>query len=58
MIVHILGKAWGLCNMMRDVLTRLDKLDKRHDTELSVKKAWVRKVNTIHPLRGSGSGLT
>jgi len=44
--------------MMRDVLTRLDRLDKGHNTAPKVKKAWVRKVDTIHPMRGSGSGLT
>jgi hypothetical protein len=44
--------------MMRDVLTRLDKLDKGHNTASRVKKAWVRKIDTIHPLRGSDSGLT
>jgi hypothetical protein len=48
----------GLCNIMRDVLTRLDKLDKSHNTAPSVKMAWVRKVDTIYPLKGSGSGLT
>jgi hypothetical protein len=48
----------GLCNMMRVVLTRLDELDNCHKSAPSVKKVWVRKVNTIHPLRGSGSGLT
>jgi hypothetical protein len=44
--------------MMRDILTRLDKLDKGHNTAPRVKKAWVRKIDTIHPLRGSGSGFT
>jgi predicted amidophosphoribosyltransferase len=48
----------GICNMMRDVLTRLDKLDLSHNTAPSIKKAWVRKVDTINSLRGSGSGLT
>jgi hypothetical protein len=43
---------------MMVVLTRLKELDKSHKTTPSGKKAWVRKVNTIHPLRGSGSGLT
>jgi hypothetical protein len=36
--------------MIRIVLTRLDKLDKSHKTAPSVKKVWVRKVDTIHPL--------
>jgi len=48
----------GLFHMMRDILTRLDKLDKGHNTAPRVKKAWVRKIDTIHPLRGSGSGFT
>jgi hypothetical protein len=44
--------------MMKDILTRLDKLDKGHNTAPRVKKAWVRKFDTIHPLRGSGNGFT
>jgi hypothetical protein len=44
--------------MMRVTLTRLDKLDKSHKIPSSVKKVWVRKVDSIHSLRGSGSGLT
>jgi hypothetical protein len=44
--------------MIMVVLTRLDKLDKSYKTAPSVKKVWVRKVDTIQPLRGSGSGLT
>jgi hypothetical protein len=48
----------GLCNMMMVVLTRLDKLDKSHKIEPSAKKAWVRKVDTIYPLRGSDGSLT
>jgi hypothetical protein len=51
MIVLILGKT-----MMRVDLNRLDKLDKGHNTSPRVKKAWVRKIDTIHPLRGSGNG--
>jgi hypothetical protein len=48
----------GLCNMMRVVLIKLDKLDKSHKTAPSVKKDWVRKVDTIHPLSGNGCSLT
>jgi hypothetical protein len=48
----------GLFNMMKDILTRLDKLDKGHNTAPRVKKAWVRKFDTIHPVRGSGNGFT
>jgi len=36
----------------------LDELKKNHKTTPSVKKTWVRKADTIYPLRGSGSGLT
>jgi hypothetical protein len=39
--------------MMRDVLIMLDKLDKGYNTAPRV-----RKVDIIHPLRGSGSRLT
>jgi hypothetical protein len=59
MIVPILGKAMrDMCNMMRVVLTKLDELAMSYKVAPSGKKAWVRKVDTIHPLRGSGSGLT
>jgi hypothetical protein len=43
--------------MMIVVLTMLDKLDKGHNTAPRVKKAWVRKVDIIHPLRGRGGGV-
>jgi hypothetical protein len=43
---------------MRIVLTRLDKLNNGQNTTPRIKKAWARKVDTIHPLRGSGNGLT
>jgi len=48
----------GLFNMIKNVLTKLDKLDKGHNTAPRVKKAWVRKVDTIHHLRVSGRGLS
>jgi hypothetical protein len=48
----------GLCNMMMVVLTRLDNFDKSHKTAPSVKKVWVRKVDTIHPLWLSDYSLT
>lgn len=42
--------------MKRDILSRLDKLDKGHNTGPSVKKAWVRTFETIpsriHPELG------
>jgi hypothetical protein len=41
--------------MMKDVL---DRLDKGHNPAPRVNQAWVMKEDTIHPLRGSGSGLT
>jgi hypothetical protein len=44
----------GLFNMMKNALSRLDKLDKIHNLAPRVKKACVRKDETIHPLRGSG----
>jgi len=47
----------GLFNMIKDVSVRLDRLDKDHNPSPRVKQAWVRKEDTIHPLRGSGSGL-
>jgi hypothetical protein len=44
----------GLFSMMKSVLVRLDKLEKAHNHDLKVNKVWVRKDETIHPLRGSG----
>jgi hypothetical protein len=50
----------GLCIMMRGrgVLSRLDEFEKSHKSIPRVKKAWVEKVDTIHPLKGSVGGLT
>jgi hypothetical protein len=48
----------GLCTMMRVVLTKLDKMDKSHKTAPSFKKVWLKKVDIIHPLRGSGCSFT
>jgi hypothetical protein len=42
----------------RGVLSRLDEFDKSHKSIPRVKKAWVEKVDTIHPLKGSVGGLT
>lgn len=47
-----------LFNMTRAVMTLLDDLDKSHKFVPNVKKVWVKKVDSIHPLRESGSGLT
>jgi hypothetical protein len=44
----------GLFSMMKSVLVRLDKLEKAHNHDPKVNKVWVRKDETIHPLRGSG----
>jgi hypothetical protein len=44
----------GLFSMMRNVLSRLDKLDKVHNPGPRVKNTWVRNDEIIHPLRGSG----
>jgi hypothetical protein len=44
----------GLFIMMQNVLIRLDKLDKVHNPAIRVKRVWVRKDETIHPLRWSG----
>jgi hypothetical protein len=40
--------------MMKNVLVSLDKLDMAYNPISHVKKVWVRKDETIHPLRGSG----
>jgi hypothetical protein len=44
----------GLVYMMKNVLVSLDKLDMAYNPTFEVKKVWVRKDETIHPLRGSG----
>jgi hypothetical protein len=44
----------GLVNMMNSVLVRLINLDMAHTPASQVEKVWVRKDETIHPLRGSG----
>jgi hypothetical protein len=43
----------GLVNMMKSVLVRLN-LDIAYNLASPVNKVWVRKDETIHPLRGSG----
>lgn len=48
----------GFFGLIRNVLTRLDGLDKAksHESPQTVKQAWVRKVDHIHPLKdGSDS---
>jgi hypothetical protein len=41
--------------MMQIVLRRLDFLDKAHNPPPTIKKVWVRKDETIHLLRRSGT---
>jgi hypothetical protein len=40
--------------MMQNILSILNKLDKAHNPAPRFKKIWVRKDETIHPLRESG----
>jgi hypothetical protein len=44
----------GLVNMMKSVIVRLINLDMAHTPASQVEKIWVRKDETIHPLRESG----
>jgi hypothetical protein len=44
----------GLVNMMKNVLVRLINWDMAHTHASQVEKVWVRKDESIHPLRGSG----
>jgi len=43
-----------LVNMMKSVLIRLINLDMAHTPASQIENVWVRKDETIHPLRGSG----
>jgi hypothetical protein len=43
----------GLLSMMQSALSKLDILDKAFNLAPRVKKVWVRKDETIHPLRES-----
>jgi hypothetical protein len=43
-----------LVNMMKSVLVRLINLDMAHTPASQVEKEWVRKDETIHPMRASG----
>jgi hypothetical protein len=45
----------GLVTMMKGVLSRLDQFEKVHKPIPKITKVWVRKNDTIHPLRGSGN---
>jgi hypothetical protein len=48
----------GLVTMMKGVLSRLDQFEKVHKPRPKITQVWVRKYDTIHPLRGSGNELT
>jgi hypothetical protein len=48
----------GLVMMMKGVLSRLDQFEKVHKPRPKITQVWVRKDDTIHPLRGSGNELT
>ena len=48
----------GVVQMMREVLSRLDKFEQNHKSILKISQVWVMKDETIHPLRGSGNELT
>jgi hypothetical protein len=39
---------------MKSVLVRLSNLDMTYNFASQVNKVWLRKDETIHPLRGSG----
>jgi hypothetical protein len=47
-----------LFNMLRGVITQLNDLDKSRTSVPKMKKILVKKVDTVHSLRGSGSVLT
>jgi len=44
----------GLVNVMKSVLVKLNNLDIAYNPASQVNKVWVRKDETIYPLRGSG----
>jgi hypothetical protein len=39
---------------MKSVSVRLNNLDKDYNPASQINKVWIRKDETIHPLRGSG----
>jgi hypothetical protein len=43
---------------VRGVITQLNDLTKSYTYVPKMKKVWVKKENTTHPLRGSGGDLT
>jgi hypothetical protein len=48
----------GLVIMLREVLSRLDQFEKVHKPRHKITQVWVRKDETIYPLRGSGNEFT
>jgi hypothetical protein len=44
----------GLVNVIKNVLVRLINWDMAHTPASQVEKVWVRKDETVYPLRGSG----
>jgi hypothetical protein len=44
--------------MMKGLLSRLDEFEKVHKPRPKITPVWVRKDETIHPLRESGNELT
>jgi hypothetical protein len=47
-----------LYNMLKGVITQLNDLSKSRTCVPKMKKVWVKKIDTVHPLRESGIGLT
>jgi hypothetical protein len=45
----------GLLSKIKNVLSRLDNMDKAYNPASRVKEVWVRNDETIHPLRGVDS---
>jgi hypothetical protein len=44
--------------MVKGVITQLNDLARSHTSVPKMKKVWVKKENTTHPLKGSGGDLT
>jgi hypothetical protein len=55
---HSKKESEGLVVMMREMLSRLDKFEQTHKSRTKISQVWVRKDDTIHPLRGSGGDFT
>lgn len=48
----------GIFLMMKQMLPRLDEIEKNQNSRPKSTQAWVRKGDITHPLRGSGHELT